>query len=35
MMKRYTSLLTSLLWLAALCASAQENLTLTVDLNNT
>lgn len=35
MMKRYTSLLTSLLWLAALCASAQENLTLTVELKNT
>ncbi|WP_276863927.1 DUF4861 domain-containing protein [Mediterranea massiliensis] len=34
-MKRYTSLLTSLLWLAALCASAQENLTLTVELKNT
>lgn len=35
MMKRYTSLLTSLLWLAALCASAQEDLTLTVELKNT
>ena len=35
MMKRYTFLLTSLLWLAALCASAQENLTLTVELKNT
>lgn len=35
MMKRYTSLLTSLLWLAALCASAQEDLTLTVALKNT
>lgn len=35
MMKRYTSLLTSLLWLAALCASAQENLILTVELKNT
>ncbi|HJF91114.1 MAG TPA: DUF4861 domain-containing protein [Mediterranea massiliensis] len=34
-MKRYTSLLTSLLWLAALCASAQEDLTLTVELKNT
>lgn len=35
MMKRYTFLLTSLLWLAALCASAQEDLTLTVELKNT
>ena len=35
MMKRYTSLLTSLLWLAALCASAQEDLTLRVELKNT
>ncbi|WP_072546243.1 DUF4861 domain-containing protein [Mediterranea massiliensis] len=34
-MKRYTFLLTSLLWLAALCASAQEDLTLTVELKNT
>ncbi len=35
MMKRYTFLLTSLLWFAALCASAQEDLTLTVELKNT
>lgn len=35
MMKRYTFLLTSLLWLAAFCASAQEDLTLTVELKNT
>lgn len=35
MMKRYTFLLTSLLWLTALCASAQEDLTLTVELKNT
>lgn len=35
MMKRYTFLLTSLLWLAALCASAQEDLTLRVELKNT
>lgn len=35
MMKRYTFLLTSLLWLAALCASAQEDLTITVELKNT
>lgn len=35
MMKRYTFLLTSLLWLAALCASAQEDLPLTVELKNT
>lgn len=35
MMKRYTFLLTSLLWLAAFCASAQEDLTLRVELKNT
>lgn len=35
MMKRYTFLLTSLLWLAAFCASAQEDLTITVELKNT
>ncbi len=35
MMKRYTFLLTSLLWLAAFCTSAQEDLTITVELKNT
>lgn len=35
MMKRYTFLLTSLLWLAAFCATAQEDLTLRVELKNT